>query len=188
MDSKITFYKEWLPLEKKHFRLLAMLADLGEFKGNLSDICRYLSLSVQTKTKTRIRESIQFLTEKNYITSDLSGRTYNLALVPKEGAISIKRKYYNLIKSHRYTAASVSSEVVLKVYLWLLNHNLELPLTNAEIGNDLNICDSTVTAATKVLATDFGAIMKDYLGLKLPDGEIIRTGQLITPSVWWSNE
>ena len=30
MDDRITLYREWLPLEKKQFRILAMLADKGE--------------------------------------------------------------------------------------------------------------------------------------------------------------
>ena len=33
------FYLEWLGLDKSLFRILAMLADVGQFRGNLSDLC-----------------------------------------------------------------------------------------------------------------------------------------------------
>ena len=43
MDDAI-FYREWLPLDKKEFRILAMLADYdGEYHGNLTDILFHLS-------------------------------------------------------------------------------------------------------------------------------------------------
>lgn len=37
--ENVAFYREWLPLNKKEFRILAMLADFGgEYHGNLTDI------------------------------------------------------------------------------------------------------------------------------------------------------
>ena len=42
--ENVAFYREWLPLNKKEFRILAMLADFGgEYHGNLTDMCRYIS-------------------------------------------------------------------------------------------------------------------------------------------------
>ena len=47
MTEDIMFYKEWLPLPKAEFNILAMLAEQGgTFSGNYTDMCRYLSLSV----------------------------------------------------------------------------------------------------------------------------------------------
>ena len=62
MDD-ITFYKAWLRLDKKEFRILAMLADQGEFSGNLSDLCRYFSLSPQTRNRTQLSNFLQILLE-----------------------------------------------------------------------------------------------------------------------------
>ena len=47
--SNATFYPEWLGVDKNQFRILSLLAPTGEFKGNLSDMCRNLRISVQTK-------------------------------------------------------------------------------------------------------------------------------------------
>lgn len=57
--ERIVFYAEWLPLQKKDFRIMAMLADVGEFKGNLSDLCRYFSLNPQQTHRTALRASIE---------------------------------------------------------------------------------------------------------------------------------
>ena len=38
MNTYMTFYWEWLQLDKKDFRILAMLADKGIFTGTLMDV------------------------------------------------------------------------------------------------------------------------------------------------------
>lgn len=58
--------------------------------------------------------------------------------------------------------------------------------TNAEIGSELGICESTVTAATKVLREDFEAIKKDYVYIKLAENEYRRKGQIVDISAWWA--
>ena len=54
----MTFFREWLPLAKSDFRILALLADKGDFDGNLSDLCRCFSLDTQTKNRNKLREAI----------------------------------------------------------------------------------------------------------------------------------
>lgn len=188
LNNQITFYAEWLPLEKRDFRILAMLADIGEFKGNLSSICRYLNIDPQTKSITKIRNSICFLTEYNYIKSILSGRTYTLTLLPKEEPITIKRNYYAEIKKHNYSSASVSWEVLLKVYLWLYIHNSEDVFTNEEIAHDLGVGESTITNATKVLDKDFQAITKEIVAEKIRENCFRRKGQIVEVCAWWNLE
>ena len=73
--EKITFYREWLPLDKKDFRILALLADKGMFQGNLSDLCRYFSLNPQQRNRNQIRESIQRLKKAKMIVSEVKGNT-----------------------------------------------------------------------------------------------------------------
>ena len=55
----LTFFREWLPLAKSDFRILAMLAAMGQFKGNLSDLCRYFSLAPQTKNREKLKAAYE---------------------------------------------------------------------------------------------------------------------------------
>ena len=59
----LVFYKEWFPLPKGEFRILAMLADKGQFSGNLSDLCRYFFVNPQTRTRNRLQELETFIEE-----------------------------------------------------------------------------------------------------------------------------
>ena len=113
MDEYITFYREWLPLDKRDFRILTMLADIGNFRGNLTALCRYLSLSPgQQKTNAALRQSIETLTSNSYITSTLSGRTYQLAIIPKEQPIKVARRWFDdVMKADRF------SETVQMVFM-----------------------------------------------------------------------
>ncbi len=83
--ENVAFYREWLPLNKKEFRILAMIADFGgEYHGNLTDMCRYFSVSPQHKNQREaLREAIQHLTDRHYIESSVNGRTYSLRIIPK---------------------------------------------------------------------------------------------------------
>lgn len=82
--EEITFYSEWLPLPKEQFRLLAMIAaNGGEFVGNYTDICNYLSVTPQSRNKNRIKLSIEALINGEYITCSNSGRTQHLKVIPK---------------------------------------------------------------------------------------------------------
>ena len=62
----LVFYKEWFPLPKGEFRILAMLADKGQFSGNLSDLCRYFFVNPQTATRNRLANQINSLEEQGY--------------------------------------------------------------------------------------------------------------------------
>ena len=81
--DKLTFYREWLPLKKGEFRIMAMLADKGKFSGNLSDLCRYFFVSPQTRNRNSLVEQINALEQSGYITVQHTGRTYTLTAIPK---------------------------------------------------------------------------------------------------------
>lgn len=69
--EEIIFYDSWLPLDKKHFRILAMLADKGNFQGSLAQMCRNLSItSGQQKTNNALKESIEYLSKGVRIVDD----------------------------------------------------------------------------------------------------------------------
>lgn len=186
MDDAI-FYREWLPLDKKEFRILAMLADYdGEYHGNLTDMCRYFSISAQQKTRTALREAIQTLTEHYFIESSLSGRTFHLRLIPTANEISLPRNWLTRLQQHKYSADSVSWEVIVKVILWV-EENGRSVITNQQIADELNISTSTIVSAKKVLDKDFEGILRENQDEKVGD-EYRRTGHILTLSAWWKEE
>lgn len=183
MDDAI-FYQEWLPLDKKEFRILAMLADHdGEYHGNLTDMCRYFSISAQQKTRTALREAIQNLTEHYFIESSLSGRTFHLRLIPTANEISLPRNWLTRLQQHKYSADSVSWEVIVKVILWLEENGHDV-ITNQQIADELNISDSVIVSAKKVLYKDFDGLLRKRR-CKIVNDEFRCIGQVHMLSAWW---
>ena len=183
MDDAI-FYREWLPLDKKEFRILAMLADHdGEYHGNLTDMCRYFSISAQQKTRTALREAIQTLTEHNFIESSLSGLTFHLRLIPTANEISLPRNWLTRLRQHKYSADSVSWEVIVKVILWLEENGHDV-ITNQQIADELNISDSVIVSAKKVLYKDFDGLLRKRR-CKIVNDEFRCIGQVHMLSAWW---
>ncbi len=185
MDD-IIFYQEWLPLDKKEFRILAMLADKGEFRGNLTDLCRYFSLSQQSSNRRKLRESIDQLANENFIECERSGRTYALKVIPKEKEITIHREWLKTLMSHDYTSENVAWEQVVKVLLWVIA-NQEPVITNAMIAADLDISTTTIGYAKNVLQKEYSAITRKKVSEKYKGG--FRTlGQKLAAAAWWSSE
>lgn len=185
MDT-ITFFWDWIPLDKKEFRILAMLADVGTYEGNLTALCRYFSLNPQSSTRNQLRNSIDTLAEKGYIRKEQRGRTYilNAIPIPKGRTIGIKRKWFVAVRDHQYQSASVSWEAIIKVLLWLIGHT-GIVFTNAEMAEDLHISVSTIGEAKKVLETDFQAIVRDYVSVKVGENLFQRIGQIVDVCAWW---
>ena len=118
MDT-ITFFWDWLPLDKREFRILAMLADVGTYEGNLTALCRYFSLDPQNSAINRLRNSIDALAEQGYIRKERRGRTYILQAIPipKGRTIRIKREWFVAVRDHQYHCASVSWEAICLIKL-----------------------------------------------------------------------
>jgi hypothetical protein len=106
--SNAKFYYEWLGVEKNQFRILSLLAPTGEFKGNLTDMCRSLNISPQTRTRNKLKDDIAELAAGGYIMNEQLGRTYTLTAIPKETVIEIPTEWLDQIISHNYTSESVS--------------------------------------------------------------------------------
>ena len=187
MNEKIIFYREWFPLDKKEFRIMAMLADKGKFKGNLSDMCRYFSLSLQQKNRKTLQESINKLNNGNWITVERCGNTYNLNAIPKETKIRIPRKWLRTLQNHEYSSESVSWEALLKVLLWIHNNKRDV-ITNAEISADLKISISTICAAKNVLKNDYEAIRSKKISEKIDEDFFKTIGQQIQACAWWNSK
>ena len=185
MDNIITFSKEWFPIEKEQFRVLALLADhKGEYSGNLSDMCRYFNLTLQTSNRNRIKEAIVRLAESGYITYVKKGNTYllHLCTISEEDRLNIPQEWYKEIKDHTFSR-SVAWEQVVKVYLWLQEN--EGMFTNAEIAARLNVSADVITNATLVLQNDFSAIFKKVVKEKIRDCWCT-FGQQATITAWWT--
>lgn len=184
-SGHMTFYREWLPLDKKDFRILAMLADKGEFTGTLSDLCDYFSLSRQTRNRNQLRDSIQKLQEQGFINSQINGRTYTLRAIPKGKDIELPRRWAEPIIQHEYASEPVAWENVLKVFVWI--HQNRAPLiTNADIARELNISTDTITSAKNVLDKDFHSIIREIEKITLADGSKRNIGQRLGAVAEWS--
>lgn len=183
--GSMTFYREWLPLDKKEFRILAMLADKGEYSGNLTEMCEYFSLSPQTSHRSQIRNSILELTETEFIDCVKRGQTYTLKAKPKEKKIEISRRWAEPIIQHKYTSESVAWEVVLKVLIWIADEHAPI-ITNDEIADELHISVSTIVSAKNVLERDIGAIIKEIDKITLVDGSKRNKGQWLATVADWS--
>ena len=178
MDDYITFYREWLPLDKRDFRILTMLADIGSFRGNLTALCQYLSLSPgQKKTNAAIRQSIETLTSNGYITSTLTGRTYQLAIIPKEQPIKVARRWFDEVMKADSFSEIVSWEMVVKTLVWISGNSLSNLVVNDTIAAELNTSVDTLGVAKNVLEKDFQSIIREVEKYTLPNGEKRNRGQ-----------
>ena len=182
--AKATFYFEWLGVDKNQFRILALLAPTGEYTGNLSDMCRCLNLSPQTRNRERLKASITELTDSGYITSTLKGRTYFLRTNTKETVIKIPTEWLNQIMNHNYSSESVSWQAVLKVLLWILS-NKEPTVTRYMIAADLNCGVDTITSAFNILERDFNAIVREIIIKQKANGDFRCMGLELTAVAWW---
>lgn len=186
----LVFYREWFPLPKGEFRILAMLADKGQFNGNLSDLCRFFFVNPQTATRNRLANQINSLEEQGYIKVKRKGRTYTLTAIPKARIIKIAREHYELIRTRTRTpdGESVAWENVLKVYLWALENNFDNIITNQMIQDDLLLSAGVICSAKNVLDREFGAIHRQKVSKLTSDGEIYTIGQNIGASAFWDTE
>ena len=180
----LTFFAEWLILPKEQFRILVMLADVGAFRGSLADMCRYFSVDPQTHNNNRLRAAIDELTRHHYITVTQTGRTYEMAVIPKETEITMPSEWVLRILRHEYNSEGVAWENVLKVQLWLMQNSKEL-VTNEDISLDVGISISQVVAAMNVLKNEFQAFIKEYAYWDF-DNCFRRKGQIIDLSAWWA--
>lgn len=181
-EKNVIFYREWLPLPKEQFRILIHLVRNGSFSGNLSDLCRYFSLNPQNKTRARIRNAINELTEKGIIECKREGRNYLLTIVPREKEICLRAQWLDSILRADFSV-SVSSEVVIKLLLWFIDRGTKM-FTNEEVSNDLNISVTTINNARRVLLDDFEVITQKYVSTVTEEGEIHRVGQIVEVSAW----
>lgn len=191
MDSKVCFYREWLPLPKQDFCILAMLAEQGgSFKGSLAAMCRILNVAPgQNKTNARLKASIEALSANGYISCQKKGNTYTLALLPKETEIEVFRKWVeDVIYVKGFDGDSVAWEQVLKMLIWVYGQDGMAYYTAREIGEELGVSGDVVGSAYKVLDRQFRSIAREPENYKTFNGEPRTKGQYFIGALPWSRE
>lgn len=186
MTEYIVFYDEWLPLPKAEFNVLAMVAEQGgTYAGNLSDMCRYLTVTPQTRNREQLRSAIENLTSKGFLTCESRGRTHHLKVIPRETEVRLPRLWVQSVIRHDYSSEKVAFAQVLKVFAWIVQNRMDV-VTNAMIAEELGISESTVCAAKNVLQYEYENITKRKVSEKW--GSSFRSlGQELAASVWWTD-
>lgn len=184
-NRTLTFFAEWLSLPKEQFRILVMLADVGAFRGTLSDMCRYFSVDPQTHSRNRLRAAIDELACHGVIQITRTGRTYQMKIIPKAERITMPAEWVARIRRHEYNSEDVAWEIVLKAQLWLMQNTKDVVVTNEELATAIDISVSQVVAAMNVLKSEFQAFIKDYAYWSFGN-TFRRKGQIIDMSAWWS--
>ena len=182
--ANATFYFEWLGVDKNQFRILSLLAPDGEFRGNLSDMCRSLNLALQTRNRKSLKSAISALIEGGYITSEQKGNTISLKTIPQKTVIEIPSEWLEQIMNHNYTSESIAWQMVLKVLLWLCV-NQEPIVTRDMIAGDINCGVDTITSALNVLERDFNGIIRKAIKKQNANGDFRCIGLELTTIAWW---
>lgn len=185
METSVVFYNEWLALPKAEFNVLAMVAEQGgSYSGNLSDMCRYLNVTLQTRNRNQLQAAIESLTSKSFLSCDTRGRTHHLKVIPKETEVKLPKIWVQSVIQHDYSSESVAFAPVLKVFLWILQNRMKV-VTNAMIAAELGISESTVCSAKNVLQYEYENIARRKVSQKW--GEGFRTlGQELAANAWWT--
>ena len=185
--EKSIFYREWLPLPKAEFNILAMLAEQGgSFSGCYSDMCRYLGVTPQNRNRQALQTAIENLTLSGYITHESRGRTQTLKVVPKATEIPLPRLWVQSVIRHDYSSESVAFAQVLKVFVWITGNEADI-VTNDMIAAELNISASTVVSAKNVLEREYENITKKRISEKLGENFFRDLGQELRTNAWWTN-
>ena len=184
--NEVIFYREWLPLPKAEFNVLAMIAEQGgSFSGNYSDMCRYLGVTPQNSNRTAQKNAIESLVSQGFISFESHGRTHHLTVIPKATEIRLPRLWVQSVIQHDYSSEAVAFAPVLKVFIWIAHNDLSV-VTNGMIAEDLNVCISTVGSAKNVLEREYENITKRKVSEKLGENFFRTLGQELQANAWWT--
>lgn len=184
--EEVIFYKEWLPLQKSEFNVLAMIAEQGgSFTGNYSDMCRYLGVTPQNRNRTAQKTAIESLVSHGFISCESRGRTHHLTVIPKATEIRLPRAWVQSVIHHDYSSEAVAFAPVLKVFIWIVHNDLSV-VTNGMIAEDLNVSVSTVVSAKNVLEREYENITKRKVSEKLGEDFFRTLGQELAAGAWWT--
>ena len=130
---KVTFSRKWLHLEKGEFGTLAAILYLAEdgitFKGKISDICKFIGISPQTKNANKRKQCIKNLAEKGIISYEIYKTTYTIKVIGKiaeKNRIRICRDEILITKKCKLEGKSVAWETVLKTWIFLVGNRKKI--------------------------------------------------------------
>lgn len=190
--DELVFNYDWLSLDKAEIELICyLLLNDGLFVGSLSELCRAVGRSDNTKSRNGRQQVIDRLCALGIIVySKQTARTIKITLVvPKEeGKISIERQHLESIMRREYER-SVAWQQVLKGYLWLKKcGNGPLAFRRCEAAAALGVCNSTITEAMRVLADHYGAISLERIGYLDEEGSPRCAGLEAELSAFWTTD
>ena len=184
--DEVIFYREWLPLPKAQFNVLAMIAEQGgSFSGNYTDICRYLGVTYQSRNRNALRAAIKELSKNQFITQKSRGRALTLTVIPKATEVRLPRLWVQSVIHHDYSSEAVAFANVLKVFIWIADNDLRV-VTNHMIAKELNVSVSTVVSAKNVLEHEYENITKRKVSEKVGENFFRTLGQELAAGAWWT--
>ena len=184
--EKAIFYREWLPLPKAEFNILAMLAEQGgSFSGNYSDMCRYLGVTPQNRNRQPLQAAVQSLAAAGFISHESQGRTQTLKVIPKDTEIPLPRLWVQSVIRHDFSSESVAFAQVLKVFAWIVENKTAV-VTNDMIAIELNVSTSTVVSAKNVLKREYENVRQRNVSEKLGENFFRNLGQELAANAWWN--
>lgn len=164
-EKELEIAEEWLVLEKYHFKIMTIATVLADenraYRGKLSELCEQLNIQNSSANIAKIKNSLQLLSEQNYIKLIVDHDVYTISLaksIEKSKNIKkIKKAWYNLIRENQEKDSWVNTFKVFLVLIDLKNTEIR---THAEIGKQIGISKGTVSNCIKALKTiDF----KDFI-------------------------
>lgn len=189
--DEVVFAWSWLSLDKTDIELLTFLLLNGNrFAGTLSELCRALGRSDNTRSRNGRQESIERLCAAGVISrTPISSRCFEIHLLPlqEEEQIRIEQQHLEDIRRRRYDR-DVAWQQVLKVYLWLKRCGVAVEFQRHQVASDLGVSPSTISAAVRVLEGHYGAISTRRLGYLDANGNPRCAGQEAALSAFWLND
>ncbi len=73
-QEKVVCYKEWLPLEKRLFGILAVVAEHDGFTGNLKDLYSLLAPFASGDRRSGMKKDIESLEQGEFLKCEKGGR------------------------------------------------------------------------------------------------------------------
>lgn len=156
------FFEEWLPLEKYHFKILTVITILADnqraYRGTLKQFCAELNIGTSSVNQQKICGALTYLAEKEYVQLIKDDNIYTVSLAKaaekSKNIIKIKKAWYTLIREYhtnKNNDCPTAWESILQVFLLLLELKDNQIYTYKELGEKLNISESTVSRCIRAL-------------------------------------
>ena len=146
---------------------------------------RYLGVTPQNRNRQAVRQSIESLSSKGFLTWESRGRTQILTIIPKATEVELDKEWVRSVIKHDYSQGAVAWAQVLKVFIWVSRHCDEL-IQNDMIAQDLGCSVSTVVSAKNVLQREYENITKEPVSAKIGDNRFRTLGQKLAANAWWT--